>query len=71
MNCNNCTHAQVCGYRDQLDINPEYFAEQCEHYKEERSLHMREIIFRGKRVDNGEWVTGSLLTFYSRGNTRG
>lgn len=23
---------------------------------------MREMLFRGKRVDNGEWVEGSLLT---------
>ncbi len=22
---------------------------------------MREILFRGKRIDNGEWVTGNLL----------
>ncbi len=28
---------------------------------------MREILFRGKRVDNGEWVEGYLLR-YSNGN---
>ena len=27
---------------------------------------MREIKFRGKRVDNGEWVCGSMLTFTNK-----
>ena len=75
MTCNDCIYAQVCGYRDQLDINPVYYAEQCEDFKDKsrfieipskrvgntikkRSSIMREILFRGKRVDNGEWVSG-------------
>lgn len=29
----------------------------------------REILFRGKRVDNGEWIYGNLLT-YPSGNAR-
>lgn len=27
-----------------------------------RSWIMKEILFRGKRVDNGEWIEGSLIT---------
>jgi uncharacterized phage protein (TIGR01671 family) len=31
---------------------------------------MREIIFRGKRVDNGEWVEGSFVKDYIHHETR-
>lgn len=30
---------------------------------EQKGDNMREILFRGKRIDNGEWVTGSLLVW--------
>lgn len=29
---------------------------------------MREIKFRGKRADNGEWVYGDLMQFYNNGH---
>ena len=25
---------------------------------------MREILFRGKRIDNGEWVEGAYMPYY-------
>lgn len=28
---------------------------------------MREILFRGKRLDNGEWVEGGILQHQERG----
>ena len=31
---------------------------------------MREIIFRGKREDNGEWVCGDLIHWWGRHNTK-
>ena len=82
MTCNDCVHARVCGHRHLLDMNPAYFAEQCEDFKdrsrfveipsklgdykaEKGDSIMREILFRGKRVDNGEWAYGSLLALES------
>ncbi|MBR5874829.1 MAG: hypothetical protein IKY90_08885 [Oscillospiraceae bacterium] len=31
---------------------------------------MREIIFRGKRLDNGEWVYGDFVNDWSKQNTK-
>ena len=30
---------------------------------------MREILFRGKRLDNGEWITGNLFVSDTDGRT--
>ena len=32
---------------------------------------MREILFRGKRVDNGEWVTGNYVAAHHHWHNRG
>ena len=32
---------------------------------------MREIIFRGKRVDNGEWITGNYVAAHHHWHNRG
>lgn len=33
-------------------------------------MNRREILFRGKRVDNGEWVFGSLIAIWDVKNTK-
>jgi len=37
--------------------------EEQERQEEERGRNMREIKFRGRRIDNGEWVYGDLIQY--------
>ncbi|MEE1049402.1 MAG: hypothetical protein U0M60_18530, partial [Clostridia bacterium] len=49
-NCS-CNH---CPFYEKLDNFFKYF-------REIGGLKMRKILFRGKRIDNGEWVEGYLI----------